>query len=51
LLDQKETKNQDERPTSILFSLKNLRKTTEKIAVRTLSSKPTALLLKHELLN
>ncbi len=31
-------------PTSIFFSLKSQRNTTEKIAVRTISPKPAALL-------
>ena len=44
LLEQKETKIQDERPTPIFFSPKSLRNTAEKIAVRSLSPKPTALL-------
>jgi hypothetical protein len=44
LLDQKEAKNQGERPTPILFSHKNLRNTTEKIVVRSLSPKSAALL-------
>jgi hypothetical protein len=43
-LDEKETKSQDETPTSILFPHKTLRKATEKIAVRTVSPKSAALL-------
>jgi hypothetical protein len=47
LLDQKETKNQDETPTPIFFSHKKPRNTAEKIAVRTVSPKSAAPLLTH----
>jgi hypothetical protein len=43
-LKKKEPKIQGERPTPILFSHKSLRSAAEKIAVRSLSPKSTALL-------
>jgi hypothetical protein len=48
LLGKKEPKTQDERPISILFSRKNLRNTTEKIVIRSLSPKATAPLLTYD---
>jgi hypothetical protein len=49
LLNRKETKNQGERPTPILFlAQKSLRNATEKIAVRSLPPKSAALLPTYE---